>query len=298
MGLRVIPAYRVVAKFVKEVQHLPLDPALDALGQKVQSYVHSLLTMVPPSFAELGQRSAVTQMGDPDLDSLSMALEELEASSVKTLAEETLGRCSEALPRPDMDARVLLLPGDGESRVLVSQMHGILGFSLGDQAMMTFVWPVPGWQEWLTYTITHEYAHLVRNHLFPRGVAGGKLVYLKTQEPETLLDAMVAEGIADSFARGLYPQCSPAWIQALPGEREKRVWLKVRRRLQVADPTEIRRVLFGDNDRIPQWTGYTVGYRVVQGYLKAHPQAQPAQLVGLTARAVFQGSGYEEAVEW
>jgi len=298
VSLRVIPAYRVVAKIVKEVQHLPLDPALDALGQRVQSYVHSLLTMVPASFAELGQRSAVTQMGDPDMDSLSKALEELEASSVKSLAEEALGRCSEALFRPDLDARVLLLPGDGESRVLVSQMHGVLGFSLGDQAMMTFVWPVPGWQEWLTYTIIHEYAHLVRNHHFPRGVAGGRLIYLKTQEPETLLDAMVAEGIADSFARGLSPQCSPAWIQALPAEREKRVWLKVRRRLQVAEPTEIRRVLFGDNDRIPQWTGYTVGYRVVQGYLNAHPQTQPAQLVGLTARAIFQGSGYEEAVEW
>ena len=297
MSLRVVPAYRVVAKFVKEVRSLPLDPALDALDQKVRSYVNGLLTIVPPSFAELGQRSAVTQLGDPDLESLGRALEELEANSAKAIVEQALKGCSEVLPRPDLNARILVLPGDGESRVLVSQMHGVLGLSLGDQAMMVFVWPTGDWQQWLAYTVTHEYTHLVRNHFFPRGVGGGKLIYTKTQEPETLLDAMVAEGVADCFARQLYPQFQPPWTRALPEGVAGRTWRKVQRRLLVSDTTEIRRVLFGDNDRILQWTGYTVGYQIAQGYLERHPQARPANLVGLTAQAIFEDSGYAERME-
>ena len=297
MSIRVIPAYQVVAKFVKEIQGLSPDPAIDALEEKVRTYVRSLLTVVSPSFADLGQRSAVTQLGDPDLDPLVKALEELRTSSARAIAEQALVRCSETLPRPDLNTRILLLPGDGESRVLVSQMHGVLGLSLEDQAMLVFVWPVGDWQAWLAYTVTHEYTHLVRNHLFPRGVGGGKLIYLKTQEPETLMDAMIAEGVADSFAGELYPQCSPPWTDALHGEGEARTWRKVYRRLQAGDTTEIRRVLFGDNDRIPQWTGYTLGYRIAQGYLEAHPQARPANLVGLSSKAIFEGSSYAQKME-
>ena len=174
-------------------------------------------------------------------------------------------------------------------------MNGVLGFSLGTQAMMVFLWPVQGWLKWLTYTVTHEYVHLVRNLMFPRGLAGGKLVYMKTQEPETLLDALVAEGVADVFATQIHQEMSPRWTNSLSPEVEQRLWPRVHRRLKVSDPTEIRRILFGDNDRIPLWTGYTVGYRIVTRYLDAHPDAQPADLVSMPASAVFEGSDYAPA---
>ena len=66
----------------------------------------------------------------------------------------------------------------------------------------------------------------------------------------------------------------------------------MRRRLAVSDTSEIRRLLFGDNDRIPPWTGYTLGYKLVRGYLDRHP-VKPSSLVSMTARAIFEGSGYQ-----
>ena len=120
----------------------------------------------------------------------------------------------------------------------------------------------------------------------------GRSVYIKSQVPETLLDAMIAEGIADAFAMDLHPDLQVSWTRALTPDVETRIWPKVRRRVGVSDPTEVRRVLFGDNDRIPQWTGYTIGYRMVRGYLDEHPGTRPATLVGLSASTIFEASNY------
>ena len=292
MGVTVIPAYRVVAKFARDVQGLPWEEALDVLEEKLRAYVHHQLSVAQASPLELGVRTALTQLGDPAPEALASTLETLEEGNPRALVEGALARSSEVLSRPDLNARVLLLPGDGGSRVLVQQMHGVMGFSLGSAAMLLFLWPAGDWQRWLVYTAAHEYLHLVRNHLLPRGVAGGRLVYLKTEVPETLLDVIVVEGIADAFARQLYPDLDPPWTHALDPAVEAGTWPKVRRRLSVSDPAEIRRILFGDNDRIPQWTGYTIGNRIVQSYFRAHPGTEAPQLAGTPARNLFDASGY------
>ena len=296
MSVTVIPAYRVIKRFAKDVEGLASDAMLDTLETKVRTYVQHLLSGTPGSFADLGQRTALTHLGDPDLQVLGHALEEIESGGAKAIVEEALQRCAQALPRPDLAARVLILPGDGESRVLTSQMKGVIGLSLGAQVTLIFLWPTGDWKRWLAYTISHEYTHLVRNLLFPRALMGSKLVYQKSQEPETLLDAMVSEGISDAFARELYPDLEPMWINALTLEAEESVWPKVRRRMLASDTSEIRRMLFGDNDRIPVWTGYAIGYKIVRGYLDLHPAAKPATLARLTGRAIFEASDYRPSL--
>ncbi len=289
-GLTVVPAYRVVSHFVKQVRKLPEDQALDTLEQRVRQYVRSALSLLHGSYAEIGERWAVSQLGDPDLDTLAGALQDTEKADPKVAIEEALWSASQLLPRPDLSARFLLLPGDGESQLITQVMQGAMGVSLGSQATLLFFWPTGDWLSWLAYTAIHEYTHLVRNHLFPRGVAGGRPVYLKTQEPETLLDAMVAEGISDVLAQQVYPDMEPRWIQTLDDKDVERIWPRVQRRLRMGDSNEVRRFISGDGDRIPQWTGYCLGYRIVRSYLENHPSARPATLVGMQASAIFNES--------
>ena len=292
MAVSVIPAYRVVTHFARQAAKSQAADAVGVIEGRLREYVRSILTALPPSMIDIGERAAVTQLGDPDVGSLLRGLEELQEGAPRRIVEDAISSASRLLPRPDLNSRVLIFPGDGESRVLVRQMNGVLGFSLGAQAMMLFLWPVDGWRDWLTYTVVHEYAHLVRNLLFPRGVSGGKLVYIKSQQPETLLDAMVAEGVADAFAMSICPEMRPRWTRALDADQQRRTWPRVLRRLGVSDMTEIRRMLFGDNDRIPTWTGYTFGYRIVASYLESNPGMRPAQLASVPGSAILAQSRY------
>jgi uncharacterized protein YjaZ len=98
--------------------------------------------------------------------------------------------------------------------------------------------------------------------------------------------------VADAFAMSICPEMRPRWTQALDADQQRRIWPRVQRRLKVADMTEIRRMLFGDNDRIPTWTGYTFGHSIVASYLESHPDTHPAQLVSVSGSAIMAGSCY------
>ena len=102
MTITVIPAYRVVTKFAKQASGLPPEESVDVLERNLREYVRSLLSMIHPSIMELGERSTITQLGDPDPYSLIAALGELEDGSPKEVVERTprdmLGAPSKAGP--------------------------------------------------------------------------------------------------------------------------------------------------------------------------------------------------------
>jgi uncharacterized protein YjaZ len=267
--------------------------ALDSLEKGMRDYVRAQLAQMHTSLVELGVRSVIGQLGDPEPDQLVSALTELDEARPQAVAQEALRIASEALPRPDLSARMFMFPGDGESAVLVNQLGGVLGFSLGASATLLFVWPRGDWRMNLRYNVVHEYAHLVRNLLFPRGIAGGRLVYMKTQQPETLLDAMVAEGISDCFAHDCLEGARPRWMDTQDEVEVRRMWPRIHRRFGISDTTEIRRFLFGDGDRVPAWTGYALGYMIVRRYLDKNPDTTMRRLVSMPASDVYHGSGIE-----
>ena len=158
MSLTVIPAYREVSNFARQARDLPFEDAVDRMERSVRPFVRNLLSMLHPSVSDLGERSAITQLGDPDPNELISGLDELEAGEPKEVVERALTECSAQLARPNLNSRVLLLPGDGHSRVLARQMKGVLGFSLGAQAIMVFLWPVTRWKKWLAYSVSHDTA--------------------------------------------------------------------------------------------------------------------------------------------
>ena len=293
MSVSVIPSYRVMMHLARRASGLDYAEALDSLENGMRDYVRTQLAQMHTSLVELGVRSVIGQLGDPESDQLRETLTELDDSRPQEVARQALEVASRSLPRPDLSARMFIFPGDGESTVLVNQLGGVLGFSLGASATLFFVWPRGDWRANLSYNVVHEYAHLVRNLLFPRGIAGGRLVYMKTQQPETLLDAMVAEGISDCFAQECLNGARPRWMDTQDDVEPRRMWPRLHRRFGISDATEIRRFLFGDGDRVPAWTGYTLGYMIVRRFLDNNPSTTMMRLVSMPASDVYDGSGIE-----
>ena len=295
-GFTIVPAYRLVGYFAEQARQQTDEEPLAYFHDRLRLYLRRLLSGMRGSFAEIGERWAMSQAGDPNLAVLAQAAQTADNGAPRSVVEEALARCAQALPRPDLSSRVVLLLGDGESRILTQAMQYVSGVSLGSQMMLLLFWPAHHWIQTLAYTTAHEYIHLVRNHLFPRGLVGGRMVYVKNDKPDTLLDAMLGEGLADAFAQELFPEHKPHWITTLSPEAEEGVWPNVERRLDLTDPQEIRRYLFGDDDRVPLWTGHAIGYAIVRAYLRSHPDARPASLVGVPFTTLYAESGYQAGV--
>jgi uncharacterized protein YjaZ len=157
---------------------------------------------------------------------------------------------------------------------------GLGGYTTGPNAVDIFVdGAVPALEailaERLPPLAAHEIHHTVRWQL--RGYSWG-----------TLLEAMVTEGLADHFAIELMGSPLPPWCTALP-ESEIEAYLDLAR-AELDDPGfDYDAWFFGTGSRLPRWTGYTLGYRLVADYLGRHPGASAASLVGVPAEAFRPG---------
>lgn len=99
----------------------------------------------------------------------------------------------------------------------------------------------------------------------------------------TLLQAMVSEGLADHYASELFGEPLPPWVMAL-SEADLLLWLD-RARPRFDSTTYNHSAWFFGTGNVPNWTGYTIGFRLVGDYLAAHPGSTAASLVNLGADA-------------
>ena len=99
----------------------------------------------------------------------------------------------------------------------------------------------------------------------------------------TLLQAMVSEGLADHYASELFGEPLPPWVTAL-SEEELALWLD-RARPKFDSTTYNHAAWFFGTGNVPNWAGYTIGFRLVGDYLAANPESTAASLVNLGADA-------------
>ena len=130
---------------------------------------------------------------------------------------------------------------------------------------------------WLPQHLAHELDHTARIQVGP-GYGF------------SLLEAMVTEGMADAFSVQCFPETPRIpWDHALTRKQERDAWLDARRQLgEIEDEAEW---FFGSGD-LPYWTGYTLGFDIVSGYLRRHPTLSAADLVTMDAETILRGSGF------
>jgi hypothetical protein len=115
----------------------------------------------------------------------------------------------------------------------------------------------------------------------------------------TLLECMITEGLADHFMIEVLGGEQPAWSRALTEKEIKQYMKKVKPILRIRhewtqefnEQYFLPWMLFGrkGDDPIPGWTGYTLGWQMVENYLEAHPGARASSLV-LAPAEVIAGS--------
>lgn len=148
----------------------------------------------------------------------------------------------------------------------VGAMGGYTGATGGPRQAIVLVWPDAHNIAKLPAAAAHEFHHLVRLSYEPWTLA------------TTVGQYIVVEGLAEALAAELYgEELLGPWTAALTEAQIEEVRPRYRAAIEVSGFNEIRGYMFGDQNAeqfgykkqgIPQYAGYTMGYRVVREYLK------------------------------
>lgn len=116
----------------------------------------------------------------------------------------------------------------------------------------------------LKRTMAHELYHCVRNYSYG--------------EKRTLLHSLVDEGLADHFDIEVNQTFPQRWDTALTEEQSTQ-YMELARKEFNSPTYDHRAWFFGSKEKqIPRWTGYTLGFKLVDTYLKKHPEKKPSHL--------------------
>ncbi len=118
-------------------------------------------------------------------------------------------------------------------------------------------------------TIAHEGHHVLR-----WGTAG---------YGETLGEAVISEGLACHCEEELTGQRQP-WDHALSELQLKKYTVSVKRNFNKKPYDHYQWFYNGRKKGIPRWTGYSVGYYLVEQYLKKHPGKHAYELYDKPAK--------------
>jgi hypothetical protein len=132
---------------------------------------------------------------------------------------------------------------------------------------------------WFPRALAHEVNHAVR---MLKGPGFGA----------TLLPQLISEGIATAFDQAAFPGPVNPWTHAITPAQECALWKEAKPQLGYTGLYDTW--MFGDKSlRIPYWTGFTIGYHIVDGYRRYHPGVSWETLTVTSAAAVLAGSHYQ-----
>lgn len=192
-----------------------------------------------------------------------------DASAIRTLVTSTLGRVTERLPISGVTITVTPDP----ARAIGG--YGAGGFTPDARTVSIYIDPafpnIGGLAaDRVPILVAHELHHAKRW----KGPGYGR----------TLLEAMISEGLADHFAMELLGVAAPPWTNAFPAEDTAR-YLSLAQPEFDATTYDHAAWFFNASPTRPRWTGYTLGFRLVESYLTSHAGASATSLVNAPASA-------------
>jgi hypothetical protein len=197
---------------------------------------------------------------------------------VVLVVAEALRSASNLLPGDDI--QVCLVPAVpptkkyGETEIYGASYDGGMILAIGTLR--------DDWELSIANVVAHEYDHAAR--LSDTNTS--------QQAPDTLLDRLIAEGKASSFARLVIPDYVHPTYDGLTLEEEQWMWHQIEPLLSVEDMEMHNRYMFGGQAGIPLNAGYTIGYRIVQAFIMNHPDMPVEEWINLPSQTIFDGSQY------
>jgi uncharacterized protein YjaZ len=201
-----------------------------------------------------------------------------------TLSIKIITGIREVIPRIQK-----LIPADSITIDLAISSENILpefgmgGASFNDRVGFYFDPKHPNFRvSFMLHSLAHELLHVTRLRM--------------PQWQLTILECMITEGLADHFMVEVLNCKEPDWSRALTEKEIQQYMIQIKPLCRINHGSWTAEFnekyffpwFFGRTgpEPIPHWTGYSLGWRIVENYLKAHPEARASSLVIAPAEVI------------
>ncbi len=198
-----------------------------------------------------------------DIDLLREQIKLVEKMDV-TILQNQMQMIAEKLPNYDDDPiTVGIIIADAGNETVNQMQNGVAGASLFGNMLIQVNPLVKDYEEWILYVFAHEYHHTVwGNYWF--NLHGDEL-------ENDLLQALLIDGQADSFARSLFPQLAPKWLYLDQQDMVEKLYEKQYMNHLQDKEFDYSFYMFGNQVDIPWCAGYAIGYYMIQRALYKNP---------------------------
>jgi uncharacterized protein YjaZ len=192
------------------------------------------------------------------------------AAELRSIAKSAIASVKKLLPIKDVDIVFYDNPG-----ATIDEIGGIGGFTPNAHSMLISLNPrhpqfKNALKNELFFLLAHEFHHTIR--------------WQKSVEGDTLLEALIFEGLADHFAMEVTKRRKPTPYSNALTPAQKKTFLKEASKEWNKSRYNHNKWFYGSTPKvIPRWTGYTLGYDLVAVYLQAHPGTSASELVSADA---------------
>ncbi|WP_409294011.1 DUF2268 domain-containing protein [Peribacillus sp. SCS-26] len=169
------------------------------------------------------------------------------------------------------DKTVLVMPANPE--VPIEETDGVSGLTISDNFILIQIDPSVT-EEHLKYAIAHEYHHTINIE--------------KNSIGSSVLDGVIFEGKADSFAHIVYPKTVVQWTKPIADEEIKDALSALKN-----ESVFYNQLMLGDSAKnIPARSNYIIGYKIMQSYLKKYPKVKIEDWTTLAPNEILKNSTY------
>lgn len=170
-------------------------------------------------------------------------------NKISKLTKEALEKISEVLDKREI--HLYLFPT--LSKFTIEKMKGSSGRWIWKNVIYIDVFPGENWEEYFKGTLIHETAHTLSDY-YSNEISIG--------------EGIIFEGLAEHFQEK-FIGVKNSWTKAFPKKKIQEIFKEIKANLDKKDHDLYNDLFFGTG-KYPLWTGYTIGYFLIEEYLKKH----------------------------
>ena len=173
---------------------------------------------------------------------------------IKQVAEDVLNKAEALLPAWNLDIIFSNVPG------FTIKETGTGGYTPNEHIIFVYLDMhsqnlLNNFDEAIARVVAHELHHAVRAQKIP-------------WHRPSLIEAFVAEGLADHFDTEVNGTSTPLWSNALSDLEFERLFTKAKQEGITKLGANYKEWTLGLRSDIPKWAGYSIGFRLVDEYMK------------------------------